>query len=184
MRITTHYHADMVASSLFSVIHEGGHALYELHTGRELARSNLGTGVSMGIHESQSRFYENIIGRSRAFCSIIYPWLKEHFAPRLDHVTEDDFYRMINKSEPSLIRTEADELTYCPVSYTHLDVYKRQPRPRPLSTGMPLPRSRNTAPVWVPSGMLYSTESSMVGIFSFAPSTAWLNVMGASQNTS
>ena len=113
VRITTHYHADMVASSLFSVIHEGGHALYELHTGRELARSNLGTGVSMGIHESQSRFYENIIGRSRAFCSIIYPWLKEHFAPRLDHVTEDDFYRMINKSEPSLIRTEADELTYC-----------------------------------------------------------------------
>ena len=113
VRITTHYHADMVASSLYSVVHEGGHALYELHTGRELARSNLGNGVSMGIHESQSRFYENIIGRSRAFCSVLLPWLKEHFAPRLDHVTEDDFYRMINKSEPSLIRTEADELTYC-----------------------------------------------------------------------
>ena len=93
VRITTHYHADMVASSLYSVVHEGGHALYELHTGRELARSNLGNGVSMGIHESQSRFYENIIGRSRAFCSVIYPWLKAHFAPRLDNVTEDDFYR-------------------------------------------------------------------------------------------
>ena len=113
VRITTHYHADMVASSLYSVVHEGGHALYELHTGRELARSNLGSGVSMGIHESQSRFYENVIGRSRAFCSVIYPWLKEHFAPRLDNVTEDAFYRMINKSQPSLIRTEADELTYC-----------------------------------------------------------------------
>lgn len=113
VRITTHYHADMVASSLYSVVHKGGHALYELHTGRELARSNLGSGVSMGIHESQSRFYENVIGRSRAFCSVIYPWLKEHFAPRLDNVTEDAFYRMINKSQPSLIRTEADELTYC-----------------------------------------------------------------------
>ena len=67
VRITTHYFADRVASSLYSVVHEGGHALYELHTGRELARTCLGNGVSMGIHESQSRFYENIIGRSRAF---------------------------------------------------------------------------------------------------------------------
>ena len=66
VRITTHYFADQVASSLYSVVHEGGHALYELHTGRELARTCLGNGVSMGIHESQSRFYENIIGRSRA----------------------------------------------------------------------------------------------------------------------
>ena len=71
VRITTHYFADQVASSLYSVVHEGGHALYELHTGRELARTCLGNGVSMGIHESQSRFYENIIGRSRAFCSCL-----------------------------------------------------------------------------------------------------------------
>ena len=61
VRITTHYFPDQVASSLYSVVHEGGHALYELHTGRELARTCLGNGVSMGIHESQSRFYENII---------------------------------------------------------------------------------------------------------------------------
>ncbi|MFR7636265.1 MAG: hypothetical protein ACLUYZ_02585 [Lachnospiraceae bacterium] len=72
VRITTHYFADQVASSLYSVVHEGGHALYELHTGRELARTCLGNGVSMGIHESQSRFYENIIGRSRAFCSVLF----------------------------------------------------------------------------------------------------------------
>ena len=113
VRITTNYHADLVASSLYSVVHEGGHALYELHVGRELSRTCLGGGVSMAIHESQSRFYENIIGRSRAFCEVIYPWLREHFAPRLDDVSQDAFYRMINKAQPSLIRTEADELTYC-----------------------------------------------------------------------
>ena len=102
-----------MASSLYSVVHEGGHALYELHTGRELARTCLGNGVSMGIHESQSRFYENIIGRSRAFCSVLLPWLKEHFPAQLVDVTEEQFYRMVNRSQPSLIRTEADELTYC-----------------------------------------------------------------------
>lgn len=112
VRITTNYQEDLVASSLYSVVHEGGHALYELHVGRELSRTCLGGGVSMAIHESQSRFYENIIGRSRAFCGVIYPWLREHFAPRLDDVSQDAFYRMINKAQPSLIRTEADELTY------------------------------------------------------------------------
>ena len=112
VRITTHYFADQVASSLYSVVHEGGHALYELHTGRELARTCLGNGVSMGIHESQSRFYENIIGRSRAFCSVLLPWLKEHFPAQLEDVTEEQFYRMVNRSQPSLIRTEADEVTY------------------------------------------------------------------------
>lgn len=112
VRITTHYHEDDFASSLYSVIHEGGHALYELHTGDELAFSSLGSGVSMAIHESQSRFYENIIGRSREFCGLILPWLKEHFAS-LGRLSDEEYYRMINKSEPSLIRTEADELTYC-----------------------------------------------------------------------
>ncbi len=74
--------------------------LYELHTGRELARTCLGNGVSMGIHESQSRFYENIIGRSRAFCSVLLPWLKEHFPAQLEDVTEEQFYRMVNRSRP------------------------------------------------------------------------------------
>lgn len=113
VRITTHYYEDAFASSLYSVIHEGGHALYELHTGDDLAFTNLGGGASMGIHESQSRFYENIIGRSRAFCSVLYPWLRENASAQLDGISEDAFYRMINRSQPSLIRTEADELTYC-----------------------------------------------------------------------
>ncbi|MBO4583871.1 MAG: carboxypeptidase M32 [Clostridia bacterium] len=125
VRITTHYHEDSFASSMYSVIHEGGHALYELHTGRELAGSMLGGGASMAIHESQSRFYENIIGRSREFCSLVYPWLKREFAPNLDDVSEDDFYRMINKSEPSLIRTEADELTYCMHVMVRYELEKR-----------------------------------------------------------
>ena len=113
VRITTHYKEDWLTSSLYSVVHESGHALYELHTGDELQFSNLGGGVSMAIHESQSRFYENIIGRSREFCSILFGFLKEKYPSELDGVTGEEFYRMVNKSGPSLIRTEADELTYC-----------------------------------------------------------------------
>lgn len=113
VRITTHYYEDAFASSLYSVVHEGGHALYELHTGDDLAFTCLGGGVSMGIHESQSRFYENIIGRSRAFCAVLYPWLRENAPEQMQGIDEDTLYRMINCSRPSLIRTEADELTYC-----------------------------------------------------------------------
>lgn len=112
VRITTHYHEDMLVSSMYSVIHEGGHALYELHTGDNLIYSSLGTGVSMAIHESQSRFYENIIGRSFAFSKLIFPWLKENFPVQFKNIDVETFWKIINKSEPSLIRTEADELTY------------------------------------------------------------------------
>ena len=113
VRITTHYHLCDPASSMFSVIHEGGHALYELHTGPELADTCLGTGVSMGIHESQSRFFENILGRSRPFVSRLLPKLTELFPDQLAGVTEEQLYRAVNIARPSLIRTEADELTYC-----------------------------------------------------------------------
>lgn len=112
VRITTHYHENMVASSMYSVIHEGGHALYELGCGDEYNCSLLSGGVSMGIHESQSRFYENIIGRSYSFVKLIYPKLLELFPEQLDSISPEQFYRAINKAEPSLIRTEADDLTY------------------------------------------------------------------------
>lgn len=112
VRITTHYHADNFLSSLYSVIHEGGHALYDLNIGDDLVDTCLATGVSMAIHESQSRFYENYIGRSREFSDILLSYLNNEFPGRMCGVSEYDFYRMINKSEPSLIRTEADELTY------------------------------------------------------------------------
>lgn len=112
VRITTHYHEDNLVSSMFSVIHEGGHALYELGADDCYNYTVLGGGVSMGIHESQSRFYENIIGRSQAFVHAVFPKIQEMFPEQLKDVDEAMFYRAINKAEPSLIRTEADELTY------------------------------------------------------------------------
>ena len=112
VRITTHYHEDMIASSMYSVIHEGGHALYELNTGDELYGTTLANGASIGMHEAQSRFYENILGRSRAFVNYIFPKMQELFPTQLEGVTSEQFYRAINKCQPSLIRTEADELTY------------------------------------------------------------------------
>lgn len=112
-RITTHYQRDNFASSLFSVVHEGGHALYDTGSADDLAYTVLDGGVSMGIHESQSRFYENLIGRSRGFVNYIFPKLQELFPEALKDKTSEDVYRAVNKVEPSFIRTEADEATYC-----------------------------------------------------------------------
>ena len=112
VRITTHYYENDLASSMYSVIHEGGHALYELGADDCYNHTVLQGGVSMGIHESQSRFYENIIGRSRAFIHAIFPKIKAIFPEQLDDVDEEMFYRAVNKAQPSLIRTAADELTY------------------------------------------------------------------------
>ncbi len=112
VRITTHYHEDNVASSLYSVVHETGHALYELGGADEHMYTAVAGGVSMGIHESQSRFFENILGRSQAFTDTLLPKFREIFPGKFDGISEREFYRMINKCQPSLIRTEADELTY------------------------------------------------------------------------
>ena len=112
VRITTHYHEDDVLSSLYSVIHEGGHALYEMDVRDDMQFTCLADGVTMGVHESQSRFYENLIGRSRAFCTPLLKVMKEVFPEQMKGVTEDELYSAINLSKPSLIRTEADELTY------------------------------------------------------------------------
>lgn len=111
-RITTHYISDDLSSSMFSVIHEGGHALYDTGSDDELAYTVLDGGVSMSIHESQSRFYENVIGRSRAFADFITPVLHRFF-PETAAYTGADFFRAFNRVQPSLIRTEADEVTYC-----------------------------------------------------------------------
>lgn len=113
VRITTHYYEDNAVSSMYSVIHEGGHALYELGCDDGFNFTALSGGVSMGMHESQSRFYENIIGRSRPFIHAIMPKLWELFPEQLGNVDEDTMYRAVNRVEPSLIRTESDELTYC-----------------------------------------------------------------------
>ncbi|MFC5700005.1 carboxypeptidase M32 [Cohnella faecalis] len=112
VRITTRYLPHDVTSALFGTIHEGGHALYEQNIAEELAGTPLCTGTSMGIHESQSRLWENMVGRSRGFWQRYFPELQKHFPGQLDHVTAEQFYRGINVVEPSLIRIEADELTY------------------------------------------------------------------------
>ncbi len=113
VRITTNYDRENIASSMFSVIHEGGHALYDMNSADDLAYTFLDGGVSMGIHESQSRFYENLLGRSYEFISYILPKMQECFPEKFDSCTADDLYRAINLVTPSLIRTEADEVTYC-----------------------------------------------------------------------
>ena len=104
VRITTNYCETDVADSMYSVIHEGGHALYELGTADDIQFTNLASGASMGLHESQSRFYENIIGRSLPFCKALLPVMQD--------VSAEALYAAVNKSRPSLIRTQADELTY------------------------------------------------------------------------
>ncbi len=112
VRITTHYFEDNLASNLYTVIHEGGHALYELNTGDELIDTALAGGTSMSVHEAQSRLYENIIGRSENFISLIFPKIKELFPEQYKDVSEHEFYLAVNRAQPSLIRTDADELTY------------------------------------------------------------------------
>ncbi len=111
VRITTRYLEDDVTSALFGTIHEGGHALYEQNIMDELIGTTLCTGTSMGIHESQSRFWENVIGRSRPFWNRYFGELQQRFPGQLD-VSVDQFYRGNNVVQPSLIRIEADELTY------------------------------------------------------------------------
>ncbi len=93
-------------------MHEGGHAIYEQGVAQSLNRSPLGTGCSLAIHESQSRFWENLIGRSRAFWEYFYPVAQQTFPGQLGNVSLDQFYRAVNKVNPSLIRVDADEATY------------------------------------------------------------------------
>jgi len=112
VRLTTHYYQNHLTSSLFSTIHEGGHGIYEQNFSDSIAGTILADGSSAGIHESQSRLYENNLGRSEAFWSYFYPELQSKFKKQLDCVKLSMFVEAINKSEPSLIRVEADELTY------------------------------------------------------------------------
>ena len=112
VRVTTRFAENLVSSSIFGTIHECGHGLYELGVDPSLAAGALGRGVSLGIHESQSRFWENIVGRSRAFWEHFLPRLSEHFPQQLADQNIDSFYAAINRVEPSFIRVEADEVTY------------------------------------------------------------------------
>ena len=99
-------------SAIFSTIHESGHALYEMHIDDDLTATPVGCGTSMGMHEGQSRLFENNLGRSRAFWIPLFEKLKDTYPEALSDVDLDHFILGINKSSPSLIRTESDELTY------------------------------------------------------------------------
>ena len=111
-RITTRWYPDFLNPSLFGTLHESGHAMYEQGTHPDLSRTPLARGTSLGIHESQSRMMENIVGRSRGFWQAHFPTLQGYFPEALGNSTAEDFYRAINKAQPSFIRVEADELTY------------------------------------------------------------------------
>jgi carboxypeptidase Taq len=112
VRITTRFLPDYFSSAFFSTAHETGHALYELGFDRSYRRTLLADAASLAVHESQSRLWENLIGRSRLFWEGAYPRLQAHFPAQLGSVSLERFYKGINKVEPSLIRVEADEATY------------------------------------------------------------------------
>ena len=112
VRITTRFVETYPLSLLFGTMHETGHALYEQGVGRAYQRSMLEGGASLGIHESQSRLWENIVGRSLPFWQHFFPKLQQRFRSQLQGVTLEQFYRGINRVERSLIRVEADEATY------------------------------------------------------------------------
>ncbi|NLG73998.1 MAG: carboxypeptidase M32 [Chloroflexi bacterium] len=112
VRITTRILPDYAASAFFSTVHEAGHAMYEQGISKALRRTPLAGGASLAVHESQSRMWENLIGRSLPFWEHFYPRLRELFPAQLGNVDLQTFYKGINKVEPSLIRTEADEATY------------------------------------------------------------------------
>jgi len=111
VRITTRYEGKSFRETIFSVIHECGHALYDLQVDHSYEYTPLAKGPSLGIHESQSRFWENFVGRSKEFTNLLYPTLKKNLT-FLSEYTEDDVYRYFNLVRPSLIRVAADELTY------------------------------------------------------------------------
>jgi carboxypeptidase Taq len=112
VRITTRVKDDDLTDALFSTLHESGHAMYEQGINPAFEGTPLAGGTSAGVHESQSRLWENIVGRSRGFWEHFYPQLQAEFPDVLAGASLDAFYRAVNKVERSLIRTDADEVTY------------------------------------------------------------------------
>jgi carboxypeptidase Taq len=112
VRITTRYSPDFISMALFGTMHEAGHAMYEQGISDKFYRTPLGDAISLGVHESQSRLWENLVGRSKPFWTWAYPRLQETFPKQFKKVSLETFYSAINKVSPSFIRVEADEVTY------------------------------------------------------------------------
>lgn len=112
VRITTRFDPELFNTGIFGTLHESGHAMYSQGVKQEFDRTPLAGGTSLGVHESQSRMWENLIGRSKSFWEGFYPRLQKTFPSQLGEVDLDSFYKAINKVQPSFIRVEADEATY------------------------------------------------------------------------
>ncbi len=112
VRITTRYEKNWLPGALFGCLHEMGHAFYEMGINPDYESTPLANGVSLGVHESQSRLWENLVGRSHAFWQRYFPRLQQTFPKQLGHESVESFYRAINRVTPSFIRVEADEITY------------------------------------------------------------------------
>ncbi|NOT33237.1 MAG: carboxypeptidase M32 [Candidatus Eisenbacteria bacterium] len=112
VRITARVNEDDFSDGLFSMLHEAGHAMYEQGIRMDLEGTPLANGTSSGVHESQSRLWENLVGRSRGFWQFAFPLLRDAFGDSISGVSEEAFYRAINRVKRSLVRTEADEVTY------------------------------------------------------------------------
>jgi carboxypeptidase Taq len=185
IRITTRYTEPQVTSPLFSSIHEAGHALYEMGASNARTRgTSLANGASLAFHESQSRLWENMVGRSKAFWSRFYPRLQHLFPLQLDKVDTEQFYRAVNRVKPSCIRVDADEVTY------GLHIILRFNLERQLLTGQlevsDLPDAWNTAmevllgirPESDRTGVLQDIHWSM-GELGYFPTYALGNLYGA-----
>jgi carboxypeptidase Taq len=112
VRLTTRVSADNLRMALFATIHEAGHGMYDQGFDRAFDRTPLSDATSMGMHESQSRLWENMVGRSRRFWTFWLPRLKDYFPRQLEGIGVEAFYRAVNRVQPTLIRVEADEVTY------------------------------------------------------------------------
>ena len=113
MRVTTHYYEDSFISNVFTTLHEGGHALFMQNEPEELHRNHCDNRMSNAMHETISRFYENLIGRSEAFIACAAPKIREFAGGTFDDISDRELYEAVNVARPGLIRTEADELSYC-----------------------------------------------------------------------
>jgi len=113
VRMTTRIIPTLPLSNIFSVVHEGGHGIYEAQLNETMYGSPLCSSISLGVHESQSRFWETLVGRSLPFWKHFYPLLQKEFPEQLGNTPFEEFYLAVNYVEPSLIRVEADEVTYC-----------------------------------------------------------------------
>jgi carboxypeptidase Taq len=112
VRITTRWDESYFPAALYGAMHECGHGLYEAGIPSSLARSPLGAGESLGMHESQSRLWENMVGRGRPFCGVLAPLIAEHLGGSLNGLDGDALYQAVNRIRPSYIRVESDEVTY------------------------------------------------------------------------